>query len=138
MKKILPIIFILLAFTSCSDDDDNGNPMIGSWKLVKTRNYVFATADDPNKETITDYSDKNIVYTFDGMSNLTISMDGQKEEHQYEYKLDYLSGGPSVGESKIQLVIIDGSKWTYSASSQGEMILGKSYVDGSDLFFVKQ
>ncbi|KAF2509547.1 hypothetical protein EYY60_14320 [Flavobacterium zhairuonense] len=138
MKKILPIIFILLAFTSCSNDDDKANPVIGSWKLVKTRNHVFATAEDPNKETITDYLDKNIVYTFDGMSNLTININGQKEQHQYEYKLDYLSGGPTVGESKIQLVIIDGSKWTYSVSPQGEMILGKSYVDGSDLFFVKQ
>ncbi|WP_152561009.1 hypothetical protein [Flavobacterium sp. ASV13] len=138
MKKIIPIIFILLAFTSCSDDDDNTNPLIGSWKLVKTRNFVYGAADYPNKETFTDYSDKNIVYTFDGRSNLTISIDGEKEEHEYEYKLDYLSGGPSSGEPKTQLVLIDNSKWTYGISDKGEMILGKSYVDGSDLYFVRQ
>ncbi|WPO78771.1 hypothetical protein [Flavobacterium sp. KACC 22761] len=138
MKKILTLLLILLAFTSCSNDDDETNPVIGSWKLVKTRNYAFATPDEPNKENITDYSNKNIVYTFDSTSNLIISMDGKTEQHQYEYKLDYLSGGPSVGESKVQLVIIDGSKWTYEVSNKGEMILGKSYVDGSDLYFVKQ
>ncbi|KAF2333816.1 lipoprotein [Flavobacterium daemonense] len=138
MKKILPIIFILLILASCSNDDNSPNPTIGTWKLVKTRNHVFATPDDPNKETITDYSDKNIFYTFDAKYNLTISMDGKIEQHQYEYKLDYLSGGPTVGESKIPIVNIDGSKWTYGISDKGEMILGKSYTDGSDLYFVRQ
>ena len=41
-------------------------------------------------------------------------------------------------ERKESLVIIDDSKWTYFISDQGEMVLGKSYVDGSDLYFVRQ
>ncbi|MTH15494.1 hypothetical protein [Flavobacterium sp. LC2016-01] len=139
MKKILPIIFILLAFSSCSDDDDNHNPVIGNWKLVRAQTLQFGTASNPiPHESITDYSEKNIIYTFDAGSNLTISEDGKKEQYKYEYKFDYLSGSPSANETKTQLVIIDGSKWTYRVSNQGEMILGKSYVDGSDLYFVRQ
>lgn len=138
MKKIISIVFILLAFINCSDDDDNPNPTIGNWKLVKTRNYAISAVDNQYKEIFTDYSDKNIVYRFDSKSNLTISTDGKEEKHQYEYKVDYLSGSPSPEERKTPLVIIDNSKWTYSISSQGEMVLGKSYVDGSDLYFVRQ
>ena len=138
MKKIITFIFILLAFTNCTDDDDKANPVAGTWKLIKTRNFVISDADGKMIESFTDYSDRNITYRFDVYSNLTINTDGEIGTHKYEYKLDYLSGAPSAEERKESLVIIDDSKWTYSISDQGEMVLGKSYVDGSDLYFVRQ
>ncbi|TDP02097.1 hypothetical protein [Flavobacterium sp. 245] len=139
MKKLIPIIFILLAFTSCSDDDDNRNSVIGNWKLVRAETWQFGTADRPIPwVAISDYSDKNIIYTFDARNNLTINENGKKEQHKYEYKVGHLSDDPSPGVPKTSLVIIDNSKWTHMISDKGEMILGQSYVDGSDLYFVRQ
>jgi hypothetical protein len=138
MKKIITLIFILLAFTNCTDDDDKVNPVVGTWKLVKTRDFVVSYVDGKIIESFTDYSDKNITYRFDTNANLTINTDGQIENHNYEYKLDYLSGFASPEERKETLVIIDDSKWTYFVTDKGEMVLGKSYVDGSDLYFVRQ
>ena len=138
MKKIITLILILLAFTNCTDNDDEASPVVGTWKLVKTRNFVISNVDGKMIESFTDYSDKNITYRFDTNSNLTINTDGEIETHKYEYKLDYLSGAPSAEEKKEPFVIIDDSKWTYFVSGQEEMVLGKSYVDGSDLYFVRQ
>lgn len=138
MKKIIMLIFILLAFTNCTDDDDTSSPVVGTWKLVKTRNFVISNVDGKMIESFTDYSDKNIIYRFDSSTNLTITEDEKVENHKYEYKLDYLSGNPDPEEGKDFFVIIDDSKWTYFISDQGEMVLGKSYVDGSDLYFVRQ
>jgi hypothetical protein len=138
MKKIITLILILFVFTNCTDDDDKVNPVVGTWKLVKTGNYGFSNADDQIKDFFTDYSDKNITYRFYPNSNLTINTDGKIENHKYEYKLDYLSGAPSPEEGKEFFVFIDDSKWTYFVSDQGEMVLGKSYVDGTDLYFVRQ
>lgn len=137
MKKTIALIFILLAFTNCTDDDDKSSPVVGTWKLVKTRNFVVSNVDGKIIESFTDFSDKNITYRFDTNSNLTINEDGKIETHKYEYKVDYLSGAPGDGDGKESLVIIDNSKWTYFVSDQGEMILGKSYVDGTDLYFVR-
>jgi hypothetical protein len=138
MKRIITLILILVAFTSCTDDDDIANPVVGTWKLVKTRDYVISNTDGKIIESFTDYSDKNITYRFDTNSNLTINTDGEIESYKYEYKLDYLSGAFSTEERKESLVIIDDSKWTYFVSDEGEMVLGKSYVDGTDLYFVRQ
>ncbi len=138
MKRIITLILILFVFTNCTDDDDKANPVVGTWKLIKTRSYVVSNVDGKIIESFTDYSDKNITYKFDTNANLTINTDGQIEKHKYEYKLDYLSGAASPEERKESLVFIDDSKWTYFISDQGEMVLGKSYVDGSDLYFVRE
>ncbi|SDY76554.1 hypothetical protein SAMN05444397_102187 [Flavobacterium aquidurense] len=140
MKRIIPILLILLVFTNCTDDDDKANPVVGTWKLVKATSLQFPNAEHPLPwASITDYSDKNIIYTFDARNTLTISENGEKETLKYEYKVDYLSGAPSAAEEKGPLVIIDGgSKMTYEISDKGEMILGLSYVDGANLYFVRQ
>ncbi len=138
MKRIITLILILFVFTNCTDDDDKSNPVVGTWKLVKTRDYVISNTDGKTIESFTDYSDQNITYRFDANSTLIINTDGKIENYKYEYKLDYLSGAPNPEERKESLVIIDDSKWTYFISDQGEMVLGKSYVDGSDLYFVRQ
>jgi hypothetical protein len=49
-----------------------------------------------------------------------------------------LSEGPSPEERKEFLVFIDGSKWTYFSTNHEEMVLGKSYVDAGDLYFLRQ
>lgn len=138
MKKIITLIFILIAFTNCTDDDDKASPVIGTWKLVKERGYVVSNVDGKMIESLTDYSDKNITYRFDANSNLTINTNGKIENHKYEYKLEYLTGSFDPQEKKYPMLIIDGTKWLYFVTEQGEMVIGKSYVDGTDLFFVRQ
>lgn len=134
MKKIITFLFIVIAVTSCSNDNDdkNQNPVVGTWKMVKIQTHSQIT----NTVSSEDVTAQNITYTFDNSSNLTINTNGQMELFKYEYKVDYL-GAEMPGEIKTSLVVINGSKWTHQIVD-GKMVLGKSYVDGSDYVFVKQ
>jgi len=129
MKKIFTLLFILFAFVSCSSDDDDANPVAGNWKLI------FSSSLDKGFENL---STKNVIYQFDNKSTLTINTDGVLEKHQYRYEVGYLSGGYDSNEKRIPLVIIDNTKWTYSISAKGEMVLNTSYFDGPILTFTKQ
>lgn len=135
MKKLITLLLIVFAFSGCSDDDDTiQNPIVGKWKLVEIRTLVFG-----GPESIEDISDQNITYTFDNKSNLTVNTNGKIETFKYEYKLDYLSGIPSSPEeSKWPFVLIDDLKYTYVSLAPNKIIIGNSYVDGSDLYLVKQ
>ncbi|MFD1602436.1 hypothetical protein ACFSJW_21590 [Flavobacterium artemisiae] len=133
MKKIITFLFSIVLFTSCSsDDDDKQNPVVGKWKMVKIETLVHIT----NTKSSEDVSNQNITYTFDRRSNLTINKNGQIESYKYQYKIDYLGGG-MPGEPKTSFVIVNDAKWTYQIVD-GKMVLGSSYVDGSDYFFEKQ
>ena len=129
MKKTFTLLFILFAFVGCNSDDDDTNPVAGNWKLVT------ASSLDKGFE---DYSNKNVIYQFDTKSNLTINTDGVIKNHQYQYKVGYLSGSFKLGEKKIPLVIIDGAIWTYYISSTAKMSLNQSYTEGPMLTFVRQ
>lgn len=136
MKKIITLLLIVFAFSGCSNDNDDTiqNPILGKWKLVETRTLIFGSS-----ESVDDLSDQNITYTFDSKSNLTVNTNGKIETFKYEYKIDYLSGTPSSPEEKKwPFVIINNQKWTYVSLAPNKIIIGKSYVDGSDLYLVKQ
>ncbi|GAB2774332.1 lipocalin family protein [Salinimicrobium soli] len=67
MKKYL-ILFLavsLLGFTSCSDDDDAGNPsLIATWTLVSvTPSQVYDLSACPNKPVITFNQDDTTDWT---------------------------------------------------------------------------
>jgi len=135
MKKIITLFLVAFLFINCSSNDNDKvkNPVEGTWKLVKTESLVFG---GPNN--ITDFSDQNIIYRFDNKSNLTIIKNGTNVSTQkYEYKLDYISGSNTPGETKVNVVVIDGStKYIYHFIN-GQMKLEQSYVDGEDLYFEK-
>ncbi|QDW22712.1 hypothetical protein [Flavobacterium sp. KBS0721] len=135
MKKIITLFLVAFLFINCSSNDNDKvkNPVEGIWKLVKTESLVFG---GPNN--ITDFSDQNIIYRFDNKSNLTIIKNGTNVSTQkYEYKLDYISGSNTPGETKVNVVVIDGStKYIYHFIN-GQMKLEQSYVDGEDLYFEK-
>jgi len=136
MKRLITLLLIVFAFSGCSNDNDDTvqNPLIGKWKLVETRTLTFGGPD-----YVEDLSDQNITYTFDRKSNLTVNTNGKIETFKYQYKMDYFSGSPSSpDESKWPFVLIDNDRWTYFSFSPNEIIIGKSYVDGSDLLLVKQ
>ena len=136
MKKIITLFLVAFLFINCSSNDNDKvkNPVEGTWKLVKTESLVFG---GPNN--ITDFSDQNIIYRFDNKSNLTIIKNGTNVSTQkYEYKLDYISGSNTPGETKVNVVVIDGStKYIYHFIN-GQMKLEESYIDGEDLYFEKQ
>lgn len=137
MKKIITLFLVAFLFINCSSNDNDDtveNPVVGTWKLVKAESLVFG---GPN--TVTDFSNQNIIYKFDNKSNLTIIKNGTNVSTQkYEYKLDYISESNTPGESKVNMVVIDGStKYIYHFIN-GQMKLEESYIDGEDLYFEKQ
>jgi len=137
MKKIITLFLVAFLFINCSSNDNDDtveNPVVGTWKLVKTESLVFG---GPN--TVKDFSNQNIIYKFDNKSNLTIIKNGTNVSTQkYEYKLDYISESNTPGESKVNMVVIDGStKYIYHFIN-GQMKLEESYIDGEDLYFEKQ
>jgi hypothetical protein len=133
MKKIILFNILVLLFVSCTKNDSEiSNPILGEWKLIKSEQN-----DMSNNITITDYSSQNIIYKFDSNLNLNVNSGNNAGNYRYEFKKDYLSGFPSDGETKIFLVVINSTKWTYNLSN-GKMKLGISYIDGPELYFEKK
>lgn len=136
MKNIITLLLIVFTFAGCSNDGDDKtqNPVVGNWKLIKTRNIIQG---NNNPIVFTDYSSQNKIYKFDTKSNLTITTGSNVEQYKYEYKIDYLTGDATSGGTKSPVVIIEGVKYGY-LFLDGQMILEQSYVDGEDLYLVKQ
>lgn len=136
MKNIFLLTILAMLFISCSKNDNEiSTPIVGEWKLIKSEHY-----DASNNKSVTDYSSQNIIYKFDSNSNLNVNNSNNAYNagnYNYEFKNDYLSGFPSSEETKIFMVIINSTKWTYNLSN-GKMKLGNSYVDGQDLYFEKK
>ena len=137
MKKLFILIISIATFSSCSNDDTSTNEIVGEWQLIKAETYGVNSNGDMELFT-TDYSQDNIIYNFSSSNELSVSGgdDFNYPDGTYDYIFgeDYLSGAPSEGESKTLLVKIYDSKWTYELEN-GIMILGRSYVDGSNLYF---
>jgi hypothetical protein len=136
MKKNLILILAIITLSSCSKDDNpSTKQIVGEWKLMEARILNFST-----NPTI-DYSNENIIYNFQSNGKLLVTgsqnIGDPNGEYEYLFGNDYLSGAPSSGESKILLVKINNSKWTYNLTN-GKMILGQSYVDGPDLYFERK
>jgi hypothetical protein len=130
MKKILFSLILVISF-GCSNEDDLSQ-ITGNWKLMEAQFNGF------QGESIIDYSNENITYTF--LNNGTLVVDGNDNVGYEEGEYDYFFGEDFLGgnqDPKILLVKINNSKWTYSLSN-GKMILGKSYVDGPDLVFERK
>nr|WP_315194875.1 hypothetical protein [uncultured Flavobacterium sp.] len=140
MKKTLIFLMTIVLLSGCTNDDETPtNQILGKWKLVKVEYYKWNN-NIASLQTI-DYSDKNITYDFRSNNKLIITgdqnIDNKNRESDYIFEKDYLSGHPSEGESKMLLVKIDGSKWTYSLTN-GTMMLGQSYIDGANLYFERK
>lgn len=136
MKKIITLLLIAFLSANCSsnDDDTTQNPVVGTWKLMKTDKVVFTGTTGI---VSTDHSSQNIIYKFDSKANLTITNGTDVKTSKYEYKLDYLSENSIPGKTKLNIVVIDGSKYLYSLVD-GQMKLDESYVDGETLYLKKQ
>lgn len=136
MKKIVIIILAIMSISSCSSDTNSSNTeIVGQWQL-KQINYYGLEGGNSSQSTV-DYSDQNIIYNFKVNGVVTISGENPgiiEGDYDYSYGEDYLGGST---DPKILLVKIDNIKYTYSLKN-GEMTLGKSYVDGPDFVFVKK
>jgi hypothetical protein len=142
MKKTLFFLMTIVLLSSCTNDDETPtNQILGKWKLVKVEYYKWNLNNNATLQTI-DYSDKNIIYDFRSNNKLIVTgdqnIDNGNRESDYIFEKDFLTGQPSEGESKMLLVKIAGSKWTYSLTNGTIMILGQSYIDGADLYFERK
>lgn len=135
MKKYILAGIIGLLLFSCSEKELPLNPtnsVVGKWQLIKAE-FNFTSKG----KTIIDFSDKNITYNFKTNGKLIVSGKGNSIHNEGEY--DYFFGKDYLGSNadpKILLVKMDNTRWTYTAK-KGEMILGRSYIDGPDLTFKK-
>lgn len=143
MNKILILIIAVATITSCSkndDDDSTMNEIVGEWKLTKAEFYGKNSSGNIELFSI-DYSNENITYNFNLNNELIVSggenVGYNNGEYDYVFEEDYLSGFPSEGETKMLLVKINTAKWTYDFTN-GTMKLGRSYLDGSDLYFERK
>jgi len=134
MKNLMYLLLIIFTILSCSKDDYSMNEQIyGEWKLTEARIVDFS----PNPPII-DYSDDNIIYNFKFNGKLIVT--GEENvgytngEYEYFFGEDYLGGAPSPGESKILLVKINTTKWTFDITNE-IMTLSNSYIDGPTLVF---
>lgn len=141
MKNFFILFLILGTLTACSKDDEHSKmeQIIGEWKLVKMQQYAINEKGEFQLFT-TDYPDKNIIYNFQ-VNGVLMVTGGQNvgyptSEYDYVFEKDYLGASTEDG-SKIWLMKINGSKWTYDFTN-GIMKLGKSYVDGPNLFFERK
>lgn len=132
MKKIVTLFIIGLLVSSCSNNDDISNKIVGNWKLTKATFYSY------EGEGFIDYSGKNIIYNFKSNGILVVS--GGKNagypdgSYAYFFGEDHLGG---MNDPKVLLVKINNSKWTYNLTN-GKMTLGQSYVDGPNLIFERK
>lgn len=142
MKGFIFLITILITLCSCerNDIEINNSSIIGEWKLVQREQYGINSEGHYELFT-TDYRSENVIYNFQKNNLLKIS-GGEKigysnGEFPYEFKKDYLSGFPSAEETKINLVVLHGSKWAFN-SSGSQITLDNSHVDGAKLTFEKK
>ena len=84
----------------------------------------------------TDYSDKEIIYTFRDDGILVVRGDEDSDIPDREVLYTVTEEALGDGGPEVLWVTIDGSRWMYERI-HGTMILGTSYVDGPDLHFEK-
>lgn len=142
MQILWILLFIISTVTGCTDanKDSNEDMIVGAWKLIKGEYYGINQDDQFGMITV-DYTSKNCMYVFN--SNKVLQITGASKlgykngAYSYVLEEDYLTGAPNEGESKILLVKINDSKWTFEIED-GIMKLGQSYVDGPDLYFERE
>ena len=141
MKRFIFLISIIITLCSCerNDIEINNTRIVGEWKLVQIEQNFMSP--EGIKKSTTDYSSKNVIYNFQKNNLLKVSggenFGYSNGEYPYEFKKDYLSGSPSAEETKINLVIINDSKWVFNFSGS-QITLSKAYVDGSTLILEKK
>lgn len=132
VKKVIFIAFLSFLTLCCSTDDEVPQ-IIGRWKLLEARYYGF------QGESTIDYSNNNIIYSFQANDILVVSGGDNagyaNGEYQYFYGEGYLG---DLAEGKpILIVEINDTKWEFDLSN-GKMTLGQAYVDGPNLLFQRR
>lgn len=141
MKRFIFLISIIITLCSCERNDIEiiNTKIVGEWKLVQIEQNFMSSAGI--KKSTTDYSSKNVIYNFQKNNLLKVSggenFGYSNGEYQYDFKKDYLSGSPSAEETKINLIIINDSKWVFNISGS-QITLSKAYVDGPTLILEKK
>jgi hypothetical protein len=141
MKRFIFLFSIIITICSCerNEIEINNTRIIGEWKLVQIDQYVMNPSGA--KLSTIDYSSKNVIYNFQKNNLLNVSggenFGYSNGEYPYEFKKDYLSGFPSPEDNKINLVIINDSKWVFNFSGS-QITLSKAYVDGPTLILEKK
>ncbi|GLB50317.1 hypothetical protein [Neptunitalea lumnitzerae] len=137
MKKIISLLLVGFLLVNCSDNDEDSNrvvtPVEGTWQLMEARFYGLEGGS--SSEDSIDYSDQNIVYTFNSDGTLEVSGGDNAGYTNGIYTYEYEAN--AMGVVYTQVVYIDESMWYFYNYEEGEIRLSKLHVDGPELVFVE-
>lgn len=122
---ILLSMILFIGFTACSDDDDKGSALIGTWRLTHTEGY------EKENGQIADEWDEDVNSSEDWVvssKTITFWMDGDQYEANYTYKDDklYLGDDDDIvfnvlkltdGELILELKMKEGNYELYDKST---------------------
>jgi hypothetical protein len=89
------ILVLLLAAGSCEKPPEDDQSIIGSWKLIELK---YPPYTDYGNQTIVDYSDSAIIFTFKENNSLLITgnmQGGYLPEGEYTYTYKIIKGTPT-------------------------------------------
>lgn len=136
MKKIILLLLVGFLLVNCSDNDEDTNsivtPVEGTWKLMEARFYGLEGGS--SSEDSIDYSDQNIIYSFNSDGTLEVSGGDNAGYTNGIYNYEY--GENQLGFVNTPIVAVQESVWYFSYEND-EMILSKVHVDGPELVFNK-
>ena len=120
MKRLL-ILFLmtgLIAFTSCSDDDDNNdaNPLIGQWILVSVNPAVIDPAACTNSSSISVNSDNSMTSNFyleENNCDLITTSGTWVDNGNSQYTLEF----PQLGDVSGTVNFTDANSFTFTTGT---------------------
>jgi len=113
LKYVLIMFVALTATIACSDDSDDGNPIVGTWELSESAEglevSLEATFNDNNKGTLlatisllgeTATENSSFTWSTDG-DQLTMTMEGETEVSTYSISGNKLTITDSEGSVSV-------------------------------------
>jgi len=134
--KIIPILFLLLSFCSCSDDDQSSTMagLEGEWRLKNISGGIMGTNIDHN--------DDAIKWTFNTENNTINVVNTTTEDMLYDpldtgiYTYEFVES--DVQELCNERIEIDNSDYGCVTINGNTLIIDQRYADGYALRFERK
>ena len=116
MKKILILLFAVSLFSSCSDDDDNGNneSIIGTWNLVAVSNLPITIDECTSKSYISFMNDNTADSEFYSNSDAGCISETSSGNWSSSANSQYTFEVPALGEVTGTVNFSSDSRFTFT------------------------
>ena len=137
MKRLFCLIALSSMVLSCSKDSEPHRAeiypaqIIGHWKLI----YFHAR---PWDSYVHNFTDDNIIYTFEPAGILVVNGDGQQVPHADGKHHYFFDEGIIDGQNEKGVTVkIDDQEWLCSFVD-GQLRISQTHVDGEALVFIRE